>query len=169
LQTLGHPEPHTRQAAEHVRGQLGDQCGQPEKPLWRPALTSPASRCLMPFIRFAEPKPGKDEEDRPARALSRRVCSLLERGCESTRHQAQQTGLLHSSGDLGGGDSHHRPSGCPGQLTIFYRGHRETNAVSAPRDLIANRLERIPRAKRQSQREPLTVSRRSVNYQHANG
>jgi putative SOS response-associated peptidase YedK len=35
-------------------------------PFWRSALANPASRCIVPFERFAEPKPGKDEEGRPA-------------------------------------------------------------------------------------------------------
>jgi putative SOS response-associated peptidase YedK len=37
-----------------------------KSPFWRSALASPASRCLVPFTRFAEPKPGRDEEGRPA-------------------------------------------------------------------------------------------------------
>lgn len=35
-------------------------------PFWRPALADPARRCLVPFTSFAEPKPGKDDEGRPA-------------------------------------------------------------------------------------------------------
>jgi len=33
---------------------------------WRSTIASPHYRCLVPFERFAEPKPGKDEEGRPA-------------------------------------------------------------------------------------------------------
>lgn len=36
-------------------------------PFWRSMLAKPAQRCLVPFSRFAEPKPGKDAETgRPA-------------------------------------------------------------------------------------------------------
>lgn len=36
-------------------------------PFWRSMLTNPDRRCLVPFSRFAEPKPGKDPETgRPA-------------------------------------------------------------------------------------------------------
>jgi putative SOS response-associated peptidase YedK len=35
-------------------------------PFWRSALASPMNRCLVPFERFAEPRPGKDAEGRPA-------------------------------------------------------------------------------------------------------
>jgi len=35
-------------------------------PFWRSALATPASRCLVPFERFAEPRPGKDKEGGPA-------------------------------------------------------------------------------------------------------
>lgn len=34
--------------------------------MWRPSVSRPARRCLVPFTQFAEPKPGKDEEGRPA-------------------------------------------------------------------------------------------------------
>jgi putative SOS response-associated peptidase YedK len=36
-------------------------CGNYDSPFWRSAIGSPARRCLVPFIEFAEPKPGKDE------------------------------------------------------------------------------------------------------------
>lgn len=36
-------------------------------PFWKPTLAKPSQRCLVPFSRFAEPKPGKDPETgRPA-------------------------------------------------------------------------------------------------------
>ncbi len=36
-------------------------------PFWKGMLANPAQRCLVPFSRFAEPKPGKDEvTGRPA-------------------------------------------------------------------------------------------------------
>jgi len=37
-----------------------------ESSFWRSTIAAPAQRCLVPFTSFAEPKPGKDEEDRPA-------------------------------------------------------------------------------------------------------
>lgn len=37
-----------------------------QSPFWRSTLASPAWRCLVPFTRFAEPRPGKDGEGRPA-------------------------------------------------------------------------------------------------------
>lgn len=33
---------------------------------WKPSAIRPARRCLVPFTQFAEPKPGKDPEGRPA-------------------------------------------------------------------------------------------------------
>jgi len=33
---------------------------------WKPSAMNPARRCLVPFTEFAEPKPGKDSEGRPA-------------------------------------------------------------------------------------------------------
>lgn len=33
---------------------------------WKGAAANPVQRCLVPFTRFAEPKPGKDREGRPA-------------------------------------------------------------------------------------------------------
>ncbi len=33
---------------------------------WQPSVTHPARRCLVPFTRFAEPKPGRDAEGQPA-------------------------------------------------------------------------------------------------------
>ena len=35
-------------------------------PFWRSALAKPANRCLVPFTSFAEPKPGKGEDNLPA-------------------------------------------------------------------------------------------------------
>ena len=36
-------------------------------PFWKSMLANPERRCLVPFTRFAEPKPGKDAETgRPA-------------------------------------------------------------------------------------------------------
>lgn len=52
--------------------------GQPLKPkpitnvrnltsnFWKSTLAKPEWRCLVPFTSFAEPKPGKDEDGRPA-------------------------------------------------------------------------------------------------------
>ena len=37
-----------------------------ESPFWRSTIAAPAQRCLVPFTSFAEPKPGRDEEGRPA-------------------------------------------------------------------------------------------------------
>lgn len=37
-----------------------------DSPFWRSAVMAPARRCLVPFTQFAEPKPGKDVEGRPA-------------------------------------------------------------------------------------------------------
>jgi putative SOS response-associated peptidase YedK len=33
---------------------------------WRPSVARPSRRCLVPFTEFAEPRPGKDPEGRPA-------------------------------------------------------------------------------------------------------
>jgi putative SOS response-associated peptidase YedK len=33
--------------------------------MWRPSLASPARRCLVPFSEFAEPKPGRDADNKP--------------------------------------------------------------------------------------------------------
>jgi putative SOS response-associated peptidase YedK len=35
-------------------------------PFWRNAAMNPARRCLVPFTAFAEPRPGKDAQGRPA-------------------------------------------------------------------------------------------------------
>jgi putative SOS response-associated peptidase YedK len=35
-------------------------------PFWRPSVMKPTRRCLVPFTQFAEPKPGKDADGRPA-------------------------------------------------------------------------------------------------------
>lgn len=35
-------------------------------PFWKSAAMQPARRCLVPFTAFAEPRPGKDVEGRPA-------------------------------------------------------------------------------------------------------
>ncbi len=37
-----------------------------DSPFWRSAVVNPARRCLVPFTQFAEPKPGKDDDGRPA-------------------------------------------------------------------------------------------------------
>ncbi|HEY5710662.1 MAG TPA: SOS response-associated peptidase family protein [Allosphingosinicella sp.] len=37
-----------------------------DSPFWRSTIAAPGQRCLVPFSAFAEPKPGKDEEGRPA-------------------------------------------------------------------------------------------------------
>jgi putative SOS response-associated peptidase YedK len=37
-----------------------------DSPFWRSAVATPARRCLVPFSQFAEPKPGKDADGRPA-------------------------------------------------------------------------------------------------------
>lgn len=35
-------------------------------PFWRSTIARPEQRCLVPFTAFAEPRPGKDAEGRPA-------------------------------------------------------------------------------------------------------
>lgn len=35
-------------------------------PFWKSAVGTPGRRCLVPFTAFAEPKPGKDADGRPA-------------------------------------------------------------------------------------------------------
>jgi putative SOS response-associated peptidase YedK len=35
-------------------------------PFWRAAIATPVRRCLVPFTQFAEPKPGRDPDGRPA-------------------------------------------------------------------------------------------------------
>ena len=35
-------------------------------PFWKSTIANPAQRCLVPFTQFAEPRPGKDEDGRPA-------------------------------------------------------------------------------------------------------
>jgi putative SOS response-associated peptidase YedK len=37
-----------------------------ESNFWRSTISKPEWRCLVPFTSFAEPKPGKDEEGKPA-------------------------------------------------------------------------------------------------------
>lgn len=37
-----------------------------DSPFWKSAVSNPARRCLVPFTAFAEPKPGKDDDGRPA-------------------------------------------------------------------------------------------------------
>ena len=52
-----------------------------ESPFWRSMLTNPERRCLVPFVEFSEPKPGKDPvTGRPAeywfRVLERPVAAF---------------------------------------------------------------------------------------------
>lgn len=37
-----------------------------QSPFWRSTIAKPEQRCLVPFTSFAEPKPGKGEDGRPA-------------------------------------------------------------------------------------------------------
>jgi putative SOS response-associated peptidase YedK len=56
-----------------VKGKSGKPIRKPvtnvrnlASPFWRSTIANPAQRCLVPFTQFAEPRPGKDDEGRPA-------------------------------------------------------------------------------------------------------
>lgn len=56
-----------------IRGKSGKPISKPvtnvrnlQSPFWRSTIATPAQRCLVPFTAFAEPKPGKDADGRPA-------------------------------------------------------------------------------------------------------
>lgn len=56
-----------------IRGKSGKPISRPvtnvrnlSSPFWRSTIAKPEQRCLVPFTRFAEPRPGKDEDGRPA-------------------------------------------------------------------------------------------------------
>lgn len=56
-----------------IRGKSGKPIQKPvtnvrnlASPFWRSTIAAPAQRCLVPFTAFAEPRPGKDENGRPA-------------------------------------------------------------------------------------------------------
>lgn len=79
--------------AAHLRGKKTDRgvtnVRNPASPHWRPWL-GPAHRCLVPFDRFAEPRPGggnvwfRMRDDRPAF-----LAGLIVRGWHSVRRLAE--------------------------------------------------------------------------------
>lgn len=56
-----------------IKGKSGKPIQKPvtnvrnlQSPFWRSTIAKPEQRCLVPFTSFAEPKPGKSEDGRPA-------------------------------------------------------------------------------------------------------
>jgi putative SOS response-associated peptidase YedK len=56
-----------------IKGKSGKSIQKPvtnvrnlSSPFWRSTIAKPEQRCLVPFTSFAEPKPGKDADGRPA-------------------------------------------------------------------------------------------------------